>query len=379
MNLLKKLNLNSNGFGHIEAVLAIVVIGAIGAIGVRVMTGSHAATPPTPLSILFNSGTLSTNNYIYTSDNSGHITNTHKLGQSAVWGLGGNFYYIKGTSASVASSTIISPNTNNVVAKPAIKAGLVTIEHISWSPAASKLAVVESSGPNTGLPYALYVMDSAGKQQQAIIPTSQKLIQIINVTWSPDGKTLYFTGQKTGSSLNIYSINVDGSGLALIVPGGTLGGVSPDGSNIAYTSESWPNPCTVYLADTTGRNAKVLSIMSNNTITCANATFSPNGNYVAYDSYSGNPILNTINLVQLSTKNQSTYSAGTGGSGYYVWSPDSSEIAYANGTGPINNQYIVNLSILNVSSLSTKTLYSPLLSTPGLINNSLSWGNSYGN
>lgn len=45
MKLFKRRKLNQRGFGHIEAVLAILVIAGIAATGVRIMSGSHAATP----------------------------------------------------------------------------------------------------------------------------------------------------------------------------------------------------------------------------------------------------------------------------------------------------------------------------------------------
>ena len=44
MKLFRKTKLNSNGFGHFEAVIAILVIAGIAAVGARVMFGSHAAT-----------------------------------------------------------------------------------------------------------------------------------------------------------------------------------------------------------------------------------------------------------------------------------------------------------------------------------------------
>lgn len=40
----KKINLNSKGFGHVELVVAVIVVAVIAVAGVRILTASHAAT-----------------------------------------------------------------------------------------------------------------------------------------------------------------------------------------------------------------------------------------------------------------------------------------------------------------------------------------------
>lgn len=50
MKLLKRMKLNSKGFSHVEAVIAILVIAGIAVVGVRVIGGSHAAPLPSTTS-----------------------------------------------------------------------------------------------------------------------------------------------------------------------------------------------------------------------------------------------------------------------------------------------------------------------------------------
>jgi hypothetical protein len=45
MNLLKRSRLNSKGFSHVELIIAIIVVGAVAAVGVRVLKATHAETP----------------------------------------------------------------------------------------------------------------------------------------------------------------------------------------------------------------------------------------------------------------------------------------------------------------------------------------------
>ena len=99
--------------------------------------------------------------------------------------------------------------------------------HPSWSPSGDQIAFSRDG---------IYLMQADGSNQRRILqdPT------VGFVTWSPDGQRLVFNASKGGGRVNVYVINVDGSGLTQVTDfsgANTRPVWSPDGQYIIFNSK----------------------------------------------------------------------------------------------------------------------------------------------
>jgi TolB protein len=116
-------------------------------------------------------------------------------------------------------------------------------EHPAFSPDGKKIAFVSGRQDPAGLYREVYVMNADGSGP-SLVTAMQEIASF--PAWAPGGKQIAFS---TGGA--IYVINVDGTGLAELVPGGHDPTYSPDGKSIAF-SEPYGGGIELFTANADG-------------------------------------------------------------------------------------------------------------------------------
>ena len=106
-----------------------------------------------------------------------------------------------------------------------------------WSPDGTKIAFIS----NRNYLFSLYVMDADGNNTRLV---TEKPLGVGEPAWSPDGAKIAFSAGIRGTigmtkpSVQIYVINVDGTGLTQLTESGmnVSPNWSPDGRQIAFSS-----------------------------------------------------------------------------------------------------------------------------------------------
>ena len=107
-----------------------------------------------------------------------------------------------------------------------------------WSPDGTKIAFIS----NRDYLFSLYVMNADGSNARLV---TDKVMDPGEPAWSPDGGKIAFSAGRRGTvgmdkpSVDIYVVNVDGSGLVQLTRDSGLNSSaawSPDGKQIAFTS-----------------------------------------------------------------------------------------------------------------------------------------------
>jgi hypothetical protein len=104
----------------------------------------------------------------------------------------------------------------------------------TFSPDGTQIAYFDGFGDNS---HSLRVVNADGGDLHVLIDNIEAY-RMSNLVWSPDGTRLAFGRIPEG----IYTIEVDGSGLTLVIPGGAYPHWSPDGSHILYQQQDYSSP-----------------------------------------------------------------------------------------------------------------------------------------
>jgi Tol biopolymer transport system component len=130
---------------------------------------------------------------------------------------------------------------NHAVAPLGPTEGVVTAP--AWSPTGESVAYIAESSASQGRTLRLLNV-SGGSSAEVAAPLEGGFI--VDFAWMPDGVSLLFTegGQRGGAvtGVDLWRVNADGSGRALIASAGTVAPVaritkerpSPDGQSVAY-------------------------------------------------------------------------------------------------------------------------------------------------
>jgi hypothetical protein len=253
MKLFKRSKLNQKGFSHVEAVLAILVIAGITAVGVRVITGSHAATIS---KIVYTNGTG-----IYTVDAQGNNTKVYSSAKTANGGVSyatwannqSQIYWgfkTQTTSAQIQkapeihSMTYDGQQVKNITSLDALP-GYTQLTNLWWSESAQKLLfTLETNQTTTTLSSSyVYTMNSDGSGLKQIYTINGSIGYARAAYWSPNGKKVFI-----GVAGNIspwyggYMIVVNSDGTNLITlkhdPLDPHGNLSTFASHNPWSSDS---------------------------------------------------------------------------------------------------------------------------------------------
>jgi Tol biopolymer transport system component len=103
----------------------------------------------------------------------------------------------------------------------------------AWSPDGQRIAYLE--GRTDGAPLTVANADGTGKRRL----TGPLMVDLGSPSWSPDARTIAFTGGSGGAGAVIYTVHADGTGLRKLThgPGWSLFPQwSPDGRRILFVS-----------------------------------------------------------------------------------------------------------------------------------------------
>ena len=177
-----------------------------------------------------------------------------------------------------------------------------------WSPGGKKIAFTRQE--------QIFVMNADGSGQKQLTTAGGNEPQ-----WTPDGKTLVFHAARN-NVLDIYSINIDGSGETNLTLANKMFDlnprVSPDGTQIVF--QSGPTAQTTHITemnlDGSGRTSYFAGGTSEE-----NPRFSPDGTQIVFTSGPAVMVSGTDgkNLITVATGN------------FPSWSPKGDAIAYQDG------------------------------------------------
>lgn len=219
--------------------------------------------------------------------------------------------------------------------------------HAVWSPDGSRIAFQSASRTDQDIS----VMNADGSERRVVTDTTLRVAER-TPTWSPDGSRVAFvagdSGTDTTNDLEIWTINVDGSGLAQLTDNAQniedkQPSWSPDGEQIAFVSEGRPGQTNsdIYVMDANPAtsDAGALNLTPNTSdpvyqFNDENPNWSPDGSQIAYDTVGDVWKINAngtgrTNLTPGSESNGSEPS----------WSPDGSSIVYVKADGTDRNIY----------------------------------------
>ena len=150
----------------------------------------------------------------------------------------------------------------------------------------------------------IYVVSSDGTGLSPITPLGS---YVASPSWQPGCERITFSKQD-----GIYTVNLDGRGLARIVslPGWSWASWSPDGEQLALSvlDPALPHGSNIWVASNTG---SMLKQLTNCSINCSTPIWHPSGKWIYYFSsendYTNPPLRYTINRTHVSGSTQEVW------------------------------------------------------------------------
>src|SRR5215212_338002 len=171
--------------------------------------------------------------------------------------------------------------------------------------------------------------DGSGRKQLTNFPATAFYPSL-----SPDGQTIYFASNKSGS-FEIYSMDINGNGLKQLT--NKIGSLyapelSPNGERIIFTN----NGNGLWVMNPDGSNPRALTFKDD-----IDPTWSPDGSMIAFaSSRSGGRQLFVANA---NGKNVEQVTDLNNMGGRSSWSPDGTKLAFYRGPSGDRNIYVINI------------------------------------
>ncbi|MBV9156090.1 MAG: PD40 domain-containing protein, partial [Acidobacteriaceae bacterium] len=208
----------------------------------------------------------------------------------------------------------------------------------SWSPDGSSIAFTD--GPDGGI----YIATEAGSNPRRVTDGGYY------TAWSPDGSKLAFNRASAGPGVtDLYTVNVDGTGVQEVVPDAITPAWSPDGSKIAYRA-----PDGIHVVNADGTNTVRLTTVAGDD----NPQFSPDGTKIAFTSWRSG-----TGQIWMMNADGSNQTALTSSSSLNVtapsWSPDGAALAVSTGDASGNQ----GIAVMNADGTGLHAIVSHMATT----------------
>lgn len=206
-----------------------------------------------------------------------------------------------------------------------------------WSPDGTKIAFIS----NRDYLFSLYVMNADGSNAQLV---TDKVLDPAEPAWSPDGGKIAFSAGVRATvgmakpSIDIYVINVDGSGLEKLTKDSGFNvnpAWSPDGKQIAFTSNrDLDGQSKIWVMNADGSNQRVLPNPQNTKSTGflgGQPAWSPDGTRILFTGYRACGVVAAggIYVINADGSNSRLLTNDLNACGSYAsprWSPDGTKI-----------------------------------------------------
>ncbi len=193
----------------------------------------------------------------------------------------------------------------------------------------------------------IYVVDYDGQNMKKL--TNDKSIALLP-RWSKDGRIYYTTYRYKNP--DIFAIDLKAGKIApIIIRGGLslIGGVSPDGKALVFTSSKGPNPSIYIYNLETGEKTQ----LTNRRSVDGSPSYSPDGKYITFVSNrAGNP---QIYVMELATGQTRPLTRTFNWSDSPQWSPTGEWIVFAGRESPYHpfDIFLVDLTGTQLRRLTT--------------------------
>ena len=185
----------------------------------------------------------------------------------------------------------------------------------------------------------IYSADSTDGGNLRRLTTNAERMDGIPISYSPDGKILFWRGPFDEQPGQLFVVGADGgvptllspTGMTVIVNNGDPGGWSPDGTHISFAAQSPtasdPVRSAVFVAAGDGSNPKQISDWGSGTTT---ARWSPKGNWIVFDKNNAPGGGHSFFLIRPDGSGSKLVSS-LAGVCCAVWSPDGNYLLFRRG------------------------------------------------